>query len=184
MQRKYPQYDYRAYACRCGAWHVGRDVRKAREEKRMSVEEKRRITPSEFAGNFRAASNGYALRGVVPSDWDREAAVVGLIGLQALENIREERMVHINLCTVRMLELFTGDEWIPPATPAEISAIATALGCPVERLTVSREELERRSAFLEIAERRGREVRLRERIAALEAELADAVERYRRVVEG
>jgi hypothetical protein len=38
MQRKYPQYDYRAYACRCGAWHVGRDVRKAREEKVMSVE--------------------------------------------------------------------------------------------------------------------------------------------------
>jgi hypothetical protein len=40
MQRKYPQYDYRAYACRCGAWHVGRDVRKAREEKVMSVEDK------------------------------------------------------------------------------------------------------------------------------------------------
>lgn len=29
-------------------------------------------------------------------------------------------------------------------TPAEITAIATALGCPEERLTVSREELERR----------------------------------------
>jgi hypothetical protein len=39
MQRKYPQYDYRAYACRCGAWHVGRDVRKAREEKVMQEQE-------------------------------------------------------------------------------------------------------------------------------------------------
>jgi hypothetical protein len=65
--------------------------------------------------------------------------------------------------------------WVPLAgnylpTPAEINALATALGCPVERLTVSREELEVKleSAFLEIAERRGREVRLRERVAELE----------------
>jgi hypothetical protein len=151
MQRKYPQYDYRAYACRCGAWHVGRDVRKAREERKMSVEETTRMNPAEFAGNFRAASNGYALRGVVPSDWDQEVAVVGLIGLQSLENIREERTLHVNLCTARMWELFAGDEWVPPATPAEIAAIATALGCPVERLTVSREELDRRLQGLETA---------------------------------
>lgn len=55
------------------------------------------------------------------------------------------------------------DECRPP-TPAEITAIAAALGCPVERLTVSREELERQ---LE-GERQAH------RVNALRAQMAEA----------
>lgn len=76
-----------------------------------------------------------------------------------------------------------------PPTPEEIAAIATALGCPVERLTVSREELEEERDSLwahlrheqclrrediqgKIAYRKERDA-LRARVAELEARIEE-----------
>jgi hypothetical protein len=61
-----------------------------------------------------------------------------------------------------------------PPTPEEIAAIATALGCPVERLTVSREELERR---LEVAEEQYQDLKYeRDRLAEVAAEYSQSLE--------
>jgi hypothetical protein len=84
----------------------------------------------------------------------------------------------------RLVRLVTGG--ISPPLPAEITALATALGCPVERLTVSREELE--EGLREAREDAMREAREAEKWRLwhdkVQSELSDANERYRRVVEG
>lgn len=85
-----------------------------------------------------------------------------------------------------------------PPTPSEVAALATALGCPVERLTISREDLEEQVAFWKGAARMNKEERyehvqelisLRARVAELEALIRDADRRlnveklYRRLKE-
>lgn len=58
----------------------------------------------------------------------------------------------------RFGELYQGQSDTDP-TPAEITDLATALGCPEDRLTVSREELERENERLRADPWRRREGR-------------------------
>lgn len=83
------------------------------------------MTPREFAHNVLAEAVRIGLCPSAGAIYNKVHAVVG---------------GHPDDCYAWVREVIVDAE--RPATKAEVSALAAALGCPVERLTVSREELE------------------------------------------
>ena len=90
-----------------------------------------------FAQNLKSALIGKWLIG--REEPRRNPLIVGM-EVRVRSNPHPAGCWPVDLDHRRIGELISGE--CKPPTPAEITAIAAALGCPVERLTVSREELE------------------------------------------
>jgi len=101
------------------------------------------MTAAEFAANFRAAL-ALAEPPRVPSHL--AVKMLGLPERPSDDSWTVEQHYEAQMLTSRLAAWGwprSNEPPIPLPTPEEVTAIATALGCPVERLTVSREDLER-----------------------------------------